>query len=232
MSTERAGVTVIEMMVAVVCGLLLIHLSLQGLALGRRVSEDIGHRVDRIGALRLSRVTLRNELRAGVPERDWTALPPDSISLRAFRGLALPCPGAVDSSEVLVSYRGLRGPEPAKDSLLVLLDNGDWVTTSLARVTPSSEPCGGAVRDPELWRIDPPRPGIVLGRLFERGSYHVALGAIRYRSGLGGRQPLTTEILDGVSGFSVERDAVGIVLEGGDVSWTWQAWLAGRLNGG
>ncbi len=57
-----------------------------------------------------------------------------------------------------------------------------------------------------MWELDPPVPGAVIGRLFERGSYHLAAGAFRYRPGRGGRQPLTAQVLhteaEGVSGVS------------------------------
>jgi hypothetical protein len=33
--------------------------------------------------------------------------------------------------------------------------------------------------------------------LFEAGSYHLSEGALRYRRGRGGRQPLTEEVLAG-----------------------------------
>jgi hypothetical protein len=56
---------------------------------------------------------------------------------------------------------------------------------------------GGARR----WREDGRRDGLlvpeptdpVLGRIFEGGSYHFSGGALRYRRGAGGRQPLTPE---------------------------------------
>jgi hypothetical protein len=50
--------------------------------------------------------------------------------------------------------------------------------------------------DPELWSVDPPVPGALVVRVFERGSYHVSGGALRYRRGMGGRQPLTLDVFD------------------------------------
>ena len=50
--------------------------------------------------------------------------------------------------------------------------------------------------DSELWTIDPPVPGALVARIFERGSYHVSGGALRYRRGMGGRQPLTLDVFD------------------------------------
>ena len=43
----------------------------------------------------------------------------------------------------------------------------------------------------ELWEVEPLPGGALFGRVYERGSYHLTLGALRYRRGGGGRQPLT-----------------------------------------
>ncbi len=84
----------------------------------------------------------------------------------------------------------------------------------------------------EVWTIDPPVPGALVARIFERGSYHVSDGALRYRRGLGGRQPLTLDVFDNRS--TMESRADGVVLrliadashEGGDsISAALRFWI-------
>ncbi len=56
---------------------------------------------------------------------------------------------------------------------------------------------------------EPASRGIVL--IFERGSYHLADGAFRYRRGRAGRQPVTEALLAAGS-FEVERGLVHVRL--------------------
>ena len=155
-------------------------------------------------AVRAGRVILGEEIRAGRPKGDRGAPVDDSLSLRAFRGVAVPCSSGAGpgQGERMVRYRGLRTPDPGKDSLLLLGMDGRWRLQPLARARPVpgyTGPCpeidgGGRV---EGWWVGGDGGGdFVLVRLFERGSYHVADRALRYRRGKGGRQPLTPEILD------------------------------------
>lgn len=78
---------------------------------------------------------LDRELRQGVVGRDWVAHAGDSLSLRAFRGLALPCGTAWESGtrqwSLRVVSRGMRDEDPGKDSLLVLHETGEWVVLPL-----------------------------------------------------------------------------------------------------
>jgi hypothetical protein len=55
------------------------------------------------------------------------------------------------------------------------------------------------------------RPSLV--RLFESGEYHLADGALRYRRGGGGRQPLTPERLGLGSGFRALQNGVEVQIE-------------------
>ena len=93
-------------------------------------------------------------------------------------------------------------PDPARDSVLVLGVDGGWRAFDLEDVSPA-EGCAGVEGERGFewgWQNqDAPAP--VLVRSFERGEYHLADGALRYRRGFGGRQPLTPERLGSESRF-------------------------------
>lgn len=147
---------------------------------------------------RIARYTLAQELGTGLAGVDWVAELGDSVAVRAFRGTGVGCTVA---SQPLwaVRYNGLRRSDPAKDSVLVLAADGMWRVAKLVRARPGA--CGdGAVG--EVWELNPTVPEAVVGRVFERGSYHVAAGAFRYRPGRGGRQPLTAQILQTGAGVA------------------------------
>ena len=160
---------------------------------------------------RIARYTLAEELRAGLAGVDWVVGAGDSVSVRAFRGTGILCATAPPPMWA-VRYTGLRRPDPAKDSVLVLAGDGIWRVARLVRVRTRPDACGQGAGG-EIWELNPPVPTAVVGRLFERGSYHVAVGAFRYRPGRGGRQPLTAQVLrtgagagSGVSGRGVGLD--------------------------
>ena len=99
-------------------------------------------------------------------------------------------------SRVRVCYRGIRNPNPEKDSILTLGEDGAWLPRALLdRVRDAPGCAGGGEGWTESWRVGEGGGEWVLGRVFERGSYHFSHGALRYRRGGGGRQPLTAENL-------------------------------------
>jgi hypothetical protein len=158
---------------------------------------------------RIARYTLAQELRTGLAGIDWVAGDGDSVALRAVRGTGVRC-ASVSPPRWVVRYTGLRRPDSAKDSVLVLATDGVWRVAKLVRTRPGAceDGAGG-----EIWELNPPVPGAVVGRIFERGSYHVAAEAFRYRPGRGGRQPLTAQVLrtgadagSGVSGHGAGLD--------------------------
>ena len=197
------GFTVVEVLVALLLGLLLVHAGLDALARLDAARRRIAARTDALVALRVSRHVLRRETRHGVAGIDWRA-GGDSLSLRAFRGAAVVCGLDQGPADIVVSYRGDRAPDPTKDSVLLVTDEGERTTRALAGTAPASTTCtaldtlGAAV-----WRLDAAPPeGIVAAKLFERGSYYVSGAALRYRRGPGGRQPLTPETLAPSSGWA------------------------------
>ena len=161
---------------------------------------------------RIARHTLAREVRTGLAGVDWVAGTGDSIAVRAFRGTGVRCASASPPLWV-VRYTGLRRPDPAKDSVLVLATDGVWRVARLVRARARPGACGEGVGG-AVWELNPAIPGAVVGRVFERGSYHVAAKAFRYRPGRGGRQPLTAQVLRtaGADGAGVSGHGSGLDL--------------------
>ncbi len=177
-------------------GLAVISLGWSALAHQRTVASRLRSELDLLSARRLAAIVIGKELRAGVRGRDWTVQAPDRLSLRAFRGWGLVCGIGAEPGKVVVVYHGERVANPVKDSVLILTADG-WRRADLTRRAAGAPSCAmDPGRDTEVWTIDPPVPGGLVARVFERGSYHVNGGALRYRRGLGGRQPLTLDVFD------------------------------------
>ena len=193
---HRAGFSAVEVLVAMLIGAAL----LQGLwsltAIQRRVSAEIHSHAEGLEAESIVRVVLRAETRAGVAFRDWLVPSSGVVRLRAFRGWGTICTGS-DLGALIVGYRGMRAPDPSKDSVLVLDHDGLWHAVALVSRTVTTEFCSGPLpTTTEVWRIAPEVGGGVVVRLFESGSYHLTDASLRYRRGLGGRQPLTTAMIE------------------------------------
>lgn len=226
---DRRGITVVEVLVALLTTALVLQLSLRALADARRIGTSVLSQVDGVEAVRTTRALLRRELRVGLPGRDWTAFSPDSIRLRAFRGVGRVCPGNHATAELLVDWRGVRRPDAQKDSVLFLVADGSWHTSDLVAVRASNRPCeADQAARVDAWTLSTlPPERVVLVRVYESGSYHIADRALRYRPGMAGRQPLTGEVLaTPQSGFFTRGDVLGIALEGRRRSWTWEGFLA------
>ena len=208
---RRAGTSTVEVLVCIVLMTLLINLSWSVLVAARKTADRLIQRGEAIDTERLGWHVLSSELRAGIPARDWRVEGGKVIPLRAFRGLADVCPSRSAADGALVRYRGMRLPDPVKDSLLVLASDGRWLALRLTSRSPSLSECpdwpGEAV---ERWGWEPHVEGILLARVFERGSYHIEDKAIRYRAGDAGRQPLTAERVE--SGSLLTLTASGIEL--------------------
>ncbi len=207
---RRCGVTIVEVLVSLLMGLAVISLGGSALARQSTVASRLRSEMDLLSARRLAAIVIGKELRAGVRGRDWTVLAPDRLSLRAFRGWGLVCGIGTEPGKVVVVYHGERVANPVKDSVLVLTADG-WRLADLTRRAPGGSSCAMDLgRDSEVWTIDPPVPGALVARVFERGSYHISDGDLRYRRGLGGRQPLTLDVFDDRS--TMEARADGVIL--------------------
>lgn len=201
-----------EVLVSLILGLLLLSGGWRILGVHRMVAAELVGRAERLETEHIVGWVLSRELRHG-GGGDRGAAEGDSVPLRAFRGGGTVC-GATDGL-VRVRYRGSRRPDPEKDSVLLLGSDGRWRPHELT-ATDTGRCDDGGLEPAEAWTLDPPpESGVVLVRLFERGSYHVADGALRYRRGPGGRQPLTPAVLGPGSGLGGGRGTVWAVLESG-----------------
>ena len=196
MFRSRCGVTVVEVLVSLLMGLAVISLSWNSLARQRSIASRLRSEMDLLSARRLAAIVIGKELRAGVRGRDWIGPTSDSLSLRAFRGWGPVCGFGNEPGKIVVAYHGERVANPVKDSVLILTSDG-WHGADLTGRASGAQSCtmdlGG---DSEVWTVEPPVTGALVVRVFERGSYHIGGGALRYRRGLGGRQPLTPNVFD------------------------------------
>jgi type II secretory pathway pseudopilin PulG len=202
----RAGYTLIEAVAALCIGCTLLAAAAAALALQLRVAND-AHIASRAAeAERTAFVVIGEETRYLVPGVDLRVLAEDSLSLRVFRGVAVPCEGAG-----IYTYRGLRLPSAEKDSAVGVLTGSVGAVGGVATAV-STNGCGSgrdAVVDLTLatdWQ--PAEPVLV----FESGTYYISGGALRYRLGAEGRQPLTEEWLDGRSRFAIAQDSSALWL--------------------
>jgi hypothetical protein len=135
---------------------------------------------------------LPEELSGGRPGEDWWMAGGDSVALRAFRGLGIVEEQGPAPDELAICFRGIRAPDTEKDSVLLLETDGRWKAYELRWRAGAGGSCpglgGGSL---ERWYLSPEPGDGVVARVFERGTYHLADGALRYRRGEGGRQPLT-----------------------------------------
>jgi len=208
-----AGWSLPEALVALLLGLLVVHLGLDALRRLEAGRNRIAARTDALVALRVTRHVLRREVRHGVAGNDW-ALGDDSLSLRAFRGVGLVCVSDSARASVIVSYAGDRAPDPDKDSVLLLGPLGDAEVAALSAAAPTTTVCPGpGSAGAAEWLLDRPAPtGTVAAKLFERGSYHLVDAALRYRRGGSGRQPLTPEVWSAATRWTTSAGRVGVEL--------------------
>jgi prepilin-type N-terminal cleavage/methylation domain-containing protein len=192
---ERAGLpegfTLVELLVVVLLTAVVVQGGWVVFGTFRKAARKAGEGAQGLETVRTAGWILEEEFSGSVPLRDWWSGGGDSVSLRAFRGLAF-----VEAPEpaggVRVCYRGIRIPNVEKDSVLLLGGNGRWTAHALVGRTKGTPGCGGMEMTwTEIWQLEPEWSGQVFARIFERGSYHFSGGALRYRRGWGGRQPLT-----------------------------------------
>jgi hypothetical protein len=220
----RRGATLIEAL----CVLALIALTLQiGWSLTASVGRSAAALADGAESLAASRATawiLQSELDGVRAPSDLSAPAGDSISVRAFRGVAIACSDGPGTA-VLVRWTGVRAPDPHKDSVLVLDPAGGWSTSALRGRSPAPGSCrAGSPGAEERWTLEPEVDGVRLLRFFERGSYHLADDAFRYRIGAGGRQPLTPASIDpagsGIERAGADRIVLSLTLRGAHLGRT------------
>jgi hypothetical protein len=196
---ERSGTSLVELaaamwMTAAVATMVMVLL--------RTESRVAGHSADRaevLDAARTAGAILAADLAPLDPSADLLDSGSDSVALRVFRGTAIVCGFA--GADPLVRYRGLRQPEPDKDSLLVVTSGGERVD-GVRDVAHAPGACVSLAGELvlRLRPVAPVEPGDLLF-VFENGGYHIS-GAFRYRRGAGGRQPITADVFSSASRFT------------------------------
>lgn len=230
---RRTGGVLLETLIALSLGVMVLGASFTVLTSVLRWSRVLAGRAEGLELVRTVWWVLDEELRPGVTGRDWTPIAGTTLALRAFRGVARVCSPVTGDGEWVVAYRGRRMPDPGRDSILVLGLDGGWrVFPLLASTSHSGPECSpSSAESVHRWRWDgaAPATGPVLARLFERGEYHLADRALRYRSGGGGRQPITPERIGSGSGFRIRDESLEVHIEfpgnpgRGDLSsFTWR----------
>jgi hypothetical protein len=206
----REGVALAEAVLALVVGACVVATAAAALNAALRGALDTSVRTEVIDAERTALAVMRADISFATPGD--ISFAGDSVRLRVFRALAIPC-HAVDAS-ITVRWRGARDPDPAKDSLLVIggSDEPAFALTSAGTVTAVAPGCNPEHGD-RLFRLTFPAPiraGLLVA--FETGSYQVVDGALRYRRGSSGRQPLTAEVFERESGFAWSAAALRVRL--------------------
>lgn len=193
----RLGHTLVELLVGLTLGTIVIALLTSACILQLHAAARVATLFEATDGLAAAASILDAETRDAYAAD--VSISNDSLAVRAFRGVALVCDTA--DGRAWVRYDGSRAPDPAKDSVLILRA-GDEIAAAF------SAPATAEPRCPALAGTDPRRltvhadvrPGDLL-LVFERGSYHLSGGALRWRVGAAGRQPLTAELFTEATGF-------------------------------
>lgn len=185
------GFTLVEVMASAALLGLATALIYGALTAQLRLARAASERAAAAEAVRTASHVVAGEIRR-MTATDIVAATADSMAIRAFRGMAIPC--GSEGDRLTVRYRGDRLPEPAKDSVVTAGDAAEW-TAHLAESRPA--PVGACAREPGdvllQWTLSAPVDSAAVLLLFERGSYYISGRAFRYRRGAEGRQPLTAE---------------------------------------
>ena len=201
MNGTRPGATLAELVLVS----WLFALTLLGLArfagAQARLAAEAGDRLRAADFTRTLELVLGRELR-GLAHPD-VAVGRDTIALRAVRGPGVICDTV--GGDLIVRYTGIRSPNPTKDSALVITHTRSEgsVHAVLGTASGYDAVCPGGRR----LSLDPPPPAAGLVLVFETGSYHLTDGALRYRRGRAGRQPVTEGLLKDAA-FETRQGAV------------------------
>lgn len=192
----------VEVVVALLLGTLLVVAVWRGAAAVRKDGARLHARAALRDAIRVTGLVLDVEASGFV----GPAGRPGDLAVRAPRWWAVPCDPRPRVGGAAVAWRGLRRPDPAKDSVVLVSGDGFRWVRALDRVAPSTHcaPEGLDLR----WTPAAGEPIPVVVQGFERGVYRVD-DALRYRRGRGGAQPLTAALLD--------PDSARLVVDGAGV---------------
>jgi len=189
-----AGHTLLELQLSVVlAGVILAGASRLFLGLSSLAREQAARR-EAAEVVRVASAVLDGDLRFLDPAADLRS-DGDELWVRAFRGFGVVC--GTDGTRIRVRYRGWRHPGPAKDSVLLLGDPVGGAPLALRDHQAAPGSCPAAPDETvAAWTLDTiPAAGTPV-LWFESGAYGISAGALRYRRGASGRQPLTPGTLD------------------------------------
>jgi type II secretory pathway pseudopilin PulG len=203
--TRSPGATLLELLVtmavmtlfgAALCGLLITQL---------RVARTLVDRAQAGEAVRLTAALLQGEARR-MAAADIRSVAADSLAIRGFRGIGVPCNSA--GATLHVRYRGDRLPEPAKDSVLPVGPEAAVGAVAFLDSRPGAHgacTAGPGERVLQI-RLAQQLDSAAVVLVFESGRYFISNRALRYRLGAEGRQPLTAELLLAGSRFEPAVD--------------------------
>jgi hypothetical protein len=189
----RRGASLAELVVVMTVGGLLAALLFGLFSTQVRLAREVARRIDAADAVRVASHIIAGEVRRMAPP-DLRAMHRDSLSIRAFRGAAIVC--ASTGEDVGVRFRGDRLPDPAKDSVLVISPHAAELAVRLLEVRHGAASTCVAKPGETLmsWSVQPAIAAASILLVFESGSYYLTAGALRYRLGAEGRQPVTAEL--------------------------------------
>lgn len=197
----RFGYSLVELIAALAAGSLLTTMLAATLVVQTRMAAAIARSAETGDAAAVTLAVLGAETHEAIA--DDLSFDADSVALRAFRATAIVCDTA--DTHAFLRWTGSRGPDAAKDSLLVLRPGPELALPVAAPVAVTHDNCS-ALPAERIIRVEAAgalRTGDV-ALVFERGSYHLADRALRWRAGSAGRQPLTAEVFDdAASGFTL-----------------------------
>jgi len=205
MMRSRTGAALLETLIAAIIAALVVAAATLLLHAQTRAAHTVTHNSERSDAARTAWLVLQAEWQNLAPSLDVRAIARDSITSRIFRGVAVVC--GYRGGSTIFRYRGLRLPDPAKDSALqVGLEN----TTSINTFHPDTAACAHAPGEQvfaSAWNTGT-TPGS-MWLLFESGGYHLSDRALRYRLAGSTRQPVSNQVLDDrQSAFIAVRDSL------------------------
>jgi len=206
----------VEVVIAGTLMLLLVQVAWWVAAVHGRLANRVMGEAAVLDGTRLVHHVLATEVASGLASIDWN-LSGDELELRALRGAAVAC-SAQGSTGWRVAVSGYRMPDPTKDSVLTFSETRGWQVSDLVRRTrTASLECHEIPGfSTEVWTLDPPISAGAAGIYFEHGAYRFSAGALRYRPGRGGWQPLTATSIDTDSTRMTPMDDGGL---GARVVW-------------
>lgn len=202
---RRCGFTLLELLLGL-AGAAAITTALVGLLVTQlRVARAVNRQVADAAAVRTVDAVLRGEL-GHTYAVDLRGSSRDSLAMRFFRAAGPVC--ATDGMDLHTRLLGDRAPDATKDSVLVIREDGSEVTALLVAAARTSACTTSAPGENWRLRITPSARGMWV-MVYESGGYHLTSGALRYRIGREGRQPLTDERFRSVT-TRFSRSAGGI----------------------